>query len=121
MEIRIDKYLWTVRIFKTRTLATEACKSKKVLIDNKHVKASRIVKNGDIIEIKQMPIIRTYKVIDIPKSRVSAKIVKDFVIETTPEDELTKLKMANTNQIKRDKGSGRPTKKERRLLDKLKD
>jgi ribosome-associated heat shock protein Hsp15 len=121
MENRIDKYLWSVRVFKTRTLATEACKSKKVLIDNNPVKASRIVKNGDIIEIKQMPIVRTYKVIDTPKSRVSAKIVKDFVIETTPEEEFIKLKLAKTNQIKRDKGTGRPTKKDRRLLDKLKD
>ncbi len=121
MEYRIDKYLWSVRLFKTRTLASEACKSKKIIIDNNPVKASRNLKIGDIIEIKQMPIVRKFEVIDFPKSRVSAKLVKDYIIETTPEEEFIKLKIAKTSIIERDKGTGRPTKKDRRLLDKLRD
>jgi ribosome-associated heat shock protein Hsp15 len=116
---RVDKFLWAVRIFKTRSLATDICKSKRIIINDIAVKPSRIIKIGDIIEYKQAPIIRTFEVLDFPKSRVSAKLSINFVKETTPESSFEMLKQIKNTIIKRDKGSGRPTKKERRLLDNL--
>jgi ribosome-associated heat shock protein Hsp15 len=116
---RVDKFLWAVRIFKTRSLATEACKSKRIIINNISVKPSRNIKLGDIIEYKQAPILRTFEVLDLPKSRVSAKLSINFVKETTPESSFEMLKQIKSTIIKRDKGTGRPTKKERRLLDNL--
>lgn len=120
-ECRIDKFLWMVRVFKSRSLATTACKSKHVIINNKFVKPSRIVQAGITIEIKQAPIVRTFKILDIPKSRLSAKLVKDYAIDTTDEGEYMKLKLARTREGQREKGAGRPTKKERRIIDKFKD
>jgi ribosome-associated heat shock protein Hsp15 len=117
---RIDKYLWTVRIFKTRSLASEACKKGKVLVDNNPVKASRIVQPGDIIQVKKQPVNYLYSIIAIPNSRISAKLVPDFMKDMTPEEELKKLAMHDDFFIKRDRGTGRPTKKERRVIDQFK-
>jgi ribosome-associated heat shock protein Hsp15 len=117
---RIDKYLWTVRIFKTRSLASEACKKGKVLIDNNPVKASRIVQPGDIIQVKKQPVNYLYSIVAIPKSRIAAKLVPDYMKDMTPEEELKKLSMQDDFFIKRDSGTGRPTKKERRLIDQFK-
>ncbi|MBN2697294.1 MAG: RNA-binding S4 domain-containing protein [Bacteroidales bacterium] len=116
-QVRIDKYLWAVRIFKTRTMATDACKTGKVLMDDLRVKPSRMVQAGDIIRVRKMPVIYSYRVIEPIEKRVGAKLVERFVLDITPPEELLKLKMEEDFFVKRDRGSGRPTKKERRLLD----
>ena len=119
--LRIDKYLWCIRVFKTRSLATDKCRAGHVLANNMIVKPSYIVKQNDLIQIKVSPILRSYKVIDITERRVSASLVKDFAIETTPAEELLKLKTIANTFVSHDKGEGRPTKKDRRLIDKFKD
>lgn len=117
--VRIDKYLWAVRVFKTRNLATEECKKAHVIINDVAVKPSRIVKQGETILVKFPPIIRSFVVDGIIEKRVSAALAKTYVTETTPESEFEKLKLAHNNFVQRDRGSGRPTKKERRLIDKI--
>lgn len=120
--IRIDKYLWAVRVFKTRTLATEACDKGRVLIGDMNVKPSRNVKTGDIITVKKPPVVHTYKVLALLNNRLSAEKVKDYVLELTSEEELQKYQNMRTGAfVLRDKGAGRPTKKERRQLDKITD
>jgi ribosome-associated heat shock protein Hsp15 len=116
---RADKFLWAIRVFKTRALATEACKKGKILIDGIPAKASRLVKKGNTIEVKKLPVVYSYIVKDIPKSRVSAKLVIDFVQDITSPEELKKLRQNESFFVKRDRGTGRPTKKERRTIDKL--
>jgi ribosome-associated heat shock protein Hsp15 len=117
---RIDKFLWFVRIFKTRTLAVEACKKGRVLINNLPVKPSRTVKLGEIINVNKPPVIYTYIFKDFPKRRISPKLVKDYIDDVTSPEELKKLEMQDSFFIKRDRGLGRPTKKERRNIDKIK-
>jgi len=119
-DIRADKFLWAVRVFKTRSLSAEACKKGKVLIDGFEVKPSRAIRSGDEITVKKPPVNYTYKVTGLPKSRVSAKLVHNYIQDLTPEQELQKLQMMDPFFIKRDRGTGRPTKKERRQIDKLK-
>jgi ribosome-associated heat shock protein Hsp15 len=117
---RIDKYLWTVRIFKTRSDAAEACKSGKIKVNDLEAKASREIKPGDTITVKKMPVIYTFKVLGITQNRQSAKNVALYVENLTPEEELSKLHRENSAVfIQRDRGAGRPTKKERRELDQL--
>ena len=115
--VRIDKYLWAVRVFKTRTLATEACKKGRVSMDDDPVKASRMVGAGDVIEVRKMPVIYSYRILDPIEKRVGAKIVDQYMENITPEEELQKLELQDDFFVKRDRGAGRPTKKERRLLD----
>jgi ribosome-associated heat shock protein Hsp15 len=118
--VRIDKWLWAVRIFKTRNLATEFCKKGRVLISGDPVKASRIVRIGDLIEIRKPPLTLTYKVTGIIEKRVSATIAAEHVVNLTPPEELEKIhSMMESAFYTRDRGAGRPTKKERRELDKL--
>ena len=118
--IRIDKWLWAVRIFKTRSMATNACKNSKVFINENSVKPSHTVKIGDVIEVKHPLITRTFKVIGLLEKRVSAKIAKDFVEEITPDEEFEKLKAIRNNPLAlRERGTGRPTKRERRKIDRL--
>ena len=119
VSVRIDKYLWAVRVFKTRTLATEACRKGKVSVDDIPAKASRMVTTGDVIEVKKMPVVYSYRVLDPIEKRVGAKIVDQYVENVTPEEELHKLEMKDDFFVKRDRGAGRPTKKERRQLDDL--
>jgi ribosome-associated heat shock protein Hsp15 len=119
--VRIDKYLWAVRVFKTRSLATDACKKGKVTMDAMPAKPSRTVTKGDVIKVKKMPVIYSYRVKDPIEKRVGARIVEDFVENITPPEELLKLKMQDDFFVKRDRGTGRPTKKERRLLDDITD
>lgn len=119
--IRIDKWLWTVRLFKTRSQATEACKSGKVSIDSKIVKPSRDVKAGDEISLNYNQFVKTVKVIGILKNRVSATIAAQNMEDITPEEEYNKREMINaTNYEYRDRGAGRPTKKDRRNISQLK-
>lgn len=119
--VRIDKYLWAVRVYKTRTLATEACRKGKVSVDDMPAKPSRTITKGDVIEVKKMPVTYSYRVKDSIEKRVGAKSVDQFVENITPEEELHKLEMQDDFFVKRDRGAGRPTKKERRLLDDIQD
>lgn len=118
-DVRIDKWLWAVRIYKTRSLASEACKKGRILIDGTPVKASRTVKMDDIVVVRKLPVIYTYKVKGIIEKRVSAKIAIEKYEDLTSIDELNKLKINDDVFIKRERGAGRPTKKERRTLDRL--
>jgi ribosome-associated heat shock protein Hsp15 len=120
-DIRIDKFLWAVRLFKTRSIATEACKKGKVLLNGEKVKASRSVLLNDIITVNRAPIDYTYKVIALLKNRVGAKLVNDYITDTTPQAELDKLEEINLSKVEyyRPKGTGRPTKRDRRLLDEV--
>ncbi len=116
---RIDKFLWSVRIYKTRALATEASKKGKILIDGIPAKASRLVKEGDTLEVKKPPVVYSYIVKGFPKSRISAKLVSEYVQDITSPEELQKLEINESFFVKRDRGTGRPTKKERRTIDNL--
>lgn len=119
--IRIDKWLWAVRIFKTRSMATNACKAGKVKIDEQVVKPSREVKLEDEISVRIGAFTKKVKVIGLISRRVSAKIAIENVEDITEVEELEKLKMIRElNYERRDRGMGRPTKKERRDLDNLK-
>ena len=118
---RIDKWLWEVRVFKTRNQATIACRAGRVRLAGRSVKPSRELHSGDEIAVHQNPIIRTFRVIDFPKSRMGAKLVPDYMEEITPVEEFQKLKMIReTNFEYRDRGVGRPTKQQWRDIEELK-
>ena len=89
--MRIDKFIWAIRIYKTRTIATKSCNDGKVLLNNENTKASKIIKENDLVSIKSTPIWRVFKIIDMPKSRVGNKLVSDYIRETTPEEDLLKM------------------------------
>ena len=119
---RIDKWLWAVRIFKTRSLASEACSGGKIKIDGTAVKGSRNIVQNDIVQVRKGVVKYLYKVLKIAEKRMGAKLVQDFLEDMTPEEELAKLQSAHKQPIQtREKGQGRPTKKERRLIDKVRD
>ena len=116
--MRIDKYLWSVRFYKTRTIATEDIKKNRVSIGENPVKASKEVKAGDVVKIRKNQIDYKIKVIDIPKSRVGAKLVALYVVDMTEKDQYEILQMRKSSQeYYRQKGVGRPTKKDRRDMD----
>lgn len=118
IEVRLDKWLWAVRIYKTRSIAIEAIKMGRVLINGLPVKPSRFVNVGDELYIKKPPIIYTFKVLGLIDKRIGAKLVSDYVVDLTPPEELAKLEHAKFNTTGlRERGSGRPTKKERRDLE----
>ncbi len=117
-EVRIDKWLWAVRLFKTRTLAAEACKKGKVIIQHVQVKPSRNVKVGDVVSIKRNPILFSFKVLALSENRMNAKLVAGFMENVTTADQLELIELGKlAGQNGRDRGTGRPTKKERRTLD----
>lgn len=114
---RADKFLWSVRLYKTRSKATDACKSKQVLINDLPVKASRTLQTGDEFKIKHPPVFKVYKIKQILHNRVGAKLVPDYLEDITPQEYIDTLEVINKNiALKRDRGTGRPTKKERRDL-----
>lgn len=118
---RIDKWLWAVRLFKTRSQATAACKGGKVKADKINVKPSREVKVDDIIQIQISGFTKTVKVTGLLNKRVSARLAVDYVQDITPAEEIEKRKMMKeVNYEWRDRGVGRPTKKQRRLIERLK-
>ncbi len=118
--IRIDKWLWAVRLFKTRSLSAEACRKGKVTIDDLQVKPSRTLKEGDIIKLRRPPAIFTYRVKELVGKRQPAKMVDLFLEDLTPEEEKEKSMHKNLVVFSgRDRGAGRPTKKERRIIDKF--
>jgi ribosome-associated heat shock protein Hsp15 len=119
--IRIDKWLWAVRLFKTRTQASDACRGGKVKMDGQNVKPSRDIKVGEEIEIQIGIIRKKVAVKAILKNRVGAKLVENYMDDLTPVEEYEKLAMLKQlNYEKRDRGTGRPTKKNRRDITKLK-
>lgn len=116
--LRIDKWLWAVRIFKTRSLAADACDRNKVMLNNVAVKPSRNLKNGDVITVQNGSLFRTFTVLGMPANRVGAKEVPKYCTETTPEEEIKKHEaLRKAAAMWRDPGTGRPTKKDRRELD----
>lgn len=120
--MRIDKFLWAVRIFKTRSIAAEAVKTNKVLLGGANIKAAHIIKPGDELSVKKIPIWRKYKVKELLKNRVGAKLVDQYIEEITSPEELEKLEMMKLMPgFDRDRGTGRPTKKERRELENFTD
>ncbi len=118
MEIRIDKWLWSVRLFKTRSLAAEACKKGKVLVNAVEVKPSRMLKVGDIVGVKHNPVLFSYEVLALADKRMAAKLVPDFMRDVTTPDQIELFEMGKiAAKLNRQRGTGRPTKKERRELD----
>ena len=121
-EIRLDKYLWAVRIFKMRSDAAAAIRQNRVMVNNAYAKPSREVNIGDMITVRRERITYSYKVLDLVSSRQGAKLVPQYCLNCTPQEELDKLNVPHeTIFVFREKGMGRPTKKERRDIDALMD
>jgi ribosome-associated heat shock protein Hsp15 len=117
-DVRVDKWLWAVRIYKTRSQASEACRKGHVSIGNLPVKPSRSVHLGEVVKVRKSPIVRSFKILDLAEKRMSAKLTADFFEDVTPTEELEIQEMQkNMRWITRDRGTGRPTKKDRRELD----
>lgn len=118
MEARIDKWLWAVRIFKTRTIAAEACKKGRVMLNGASAKPSRMVKEGDVVQVRKSPVLYSFKVLQAIEKRVGAKLVSDCMENVTTPDQMELLEMTRLNGfVNRMRGTGRPTKKERRELE----
>ena len=116
--MRIDKYLWCIRVFKTRSLAAANCKADKIWVNNEMTKASREIKVNDLIRVRKGPVHFSWRVVSFPTSRVGAKLVPVYALECTDPEELKKLELIRLRlQQDRPMGPGRPTKKERRDLD----
>lgn len=119
-EVRIDKYLWSIRVYKTRSEATDACKGGKVRVNGADIKPSKAVKVGDTIVARKGAVAYTYKVLELIDKRQGARLVPRYAENQTPEEELAKLRApVETFFLKRDRGAGRPTKKDRRQMDSL--
>ena len=114
---RIDKWLWAVRVFKTRSQATDACRAGKVKVDDVAVKPSREVKTDMLISVQTGPVKRQLRVTALLHNRVGAKLVPEYMEDLTPAEEYQKLELIRQNRQFRPRGSGRPTKKERRDID----
>ncbi len=119
-EVRLDKYLWSIRAYKTRSEATTACNGGKVRLNGADVKPSKAVKVGDVIVVRKGPVTYTYKVLALVDKRQGPKLVPQYAENLTPQEELDKLHApVETFFLKRDRGAGRPTKKDRRQMDEL--
>lgn len=117
-EARVDKWLWAVRIFKTRSIATDACKKGRVAVGGTVVKPSRMIHVGDIVSVRKPPIEYSFRVIQLLGSRVGAKRVEEFMQNVTPREQYELLELQRVSGfVNRAKGLGRPTKKDRRDLD----
>lgn len=120
--MRLDKWLWAVRIFKTRSDAAEACRTNKVEVNGTVAKPSREIGEGDRVAVKKMPVVYSYTVLEEVSSRQPAKDVARYALNTTPPEQLDKLSVPHqTIFVTRERGTGRPTKKERRQIDSLMD
>ena len=116
-EVRIDKWLWATRIFKTRTIATDACKKGRVTIAGMNVKPSRPVKIGEIVDVRKPPVTYSFRVKALAENRMGAKLVPDYLENVTAPSQYERLEMARfSGFINRQKGLGRPTKKDGRKL-----
>ena len=117
---RLDKWLWAVRIYRTRSLASDACRAGSVTINDQTAKPAREVRPGETVMVRQGLIRRTLKVVGVPASRVGAKLVPDFCSDLTPREEIERARENRVQQLlAREKRTGRPTKRDRRLLDHL--
>ena len=117
-EVRIDKWLWAVRVFKTRSLATDACKMNRVSINGQLTKPSRLVKEGDGISVRKPPIEYSFKVLRVLNNRVGAKLVPEYMENVTPKEQYDILELQRLSRfVDRAKGLGRPTKKDRRDME----
>ncbi|MBF1379568.1 MAG: RNA-binding S4 domain-containing protein [Porphyromonas sp.] len=117
-EVRIDKWLWAVRVFKTRSLATDACKMNRVSINGQLTKPSRLVKEGDVISVRKPPIEYSFKVLRVLNNRVGAKLVPEYMENVTPKEQYDILELQRLSRfVDRAKGLGRPTKKDRRDME----
>lgn len=119
MVVRVDKYIWAVRLFKTRSLATKQVKGGKVKVNDNDIKPSYEVKKGDEISIRKHGSVFTYKVVDLLEKRVGAKLVPDYLDDITDPEELEKFKLKQIaqRQYKQQSGKGKPGKKDRKQLD----
>ena len=120
MEVRVDKYLWAMRIYKTRSIAADACKNGRVSINGVQLKPSRTFHVGDTFNVRKGPITYTFRVLQLTENRLGAKLVPEYAENLTPQSELDKLHApVETFFVRRERGAGRPTKKERRDIEAL--
>ena len=118
MEIRVDKYLFAMRLYKTRTIAADACKKGRVTMGGAQLKPSRTFHIGDIFSVRKGPITYTYRIKQLSENRLGAKLVPDYLQDITAPDQLELLELARlAGQTGRDRGTGRPTKKDRREIE----
>ena len=118
MEVRVDKFLWAMRIYKTRSIATDACKCGRVKMNGVEVKPSRMFHVGDIFTVRKGPITYTYRILQLWGNRLGAKMVPEYLQDITPKEQLELLELARyAAQSGRDRGTGRPTKKDRRDIE----
>lgn len=118
MEVRVDKYLFAMRIYKTRSVATEACKKGRITMNGSEIKPSRTFKIGDVFSVRKGPITYTYRILKLSENRLGAKLVPDYLQDITSPEQLKLLELAIlAGQSGRNRGTGRPTKKDRRDLE----
>lgn len=116
-EVRVDKWLWAMRVFKTRSIATEACKKGRVSMGGNPVKPSRTVKPGDVIDVRKPPVTYTFRVKEVCENRLGARLVPDYLENITPPDQYELLEMTRISGfVDRRKGLGRPTKRDSRTM-----
>jgi len=121
-KLRIDKYLWAIRLFKTRTMASDACKAGRVKLDNNNIKPSHEVKIGEIYQVAKGPERKVVRVTNLLENRVDAKTAVGYYEDITPVEQTMAFKsMFHAPVLRRDRGTGRPTKRDRREIDDLKD
>jgi ribosome-associated heat shock protein Hsp15 len=117
-EVRIDKWMWATRIFKTRTIASNACKKNRISVGGVNVKPSRMVKVGDVISVRKPPVTYSFRVLDVTEKRMGAKLVPQYLENVTSPEQYELLEMNKISGfVNRAKGLGRPTKKDRRELE----
>ncbi len=118
MEVRVDKYLFAMRIYKTRTIAADACKKGRVTMGGTQLKPSRTFHAGDVFSVRKGPVTYTYRIKQLAENRLGAKLVPDYLQDITAPDQLELLELARlAGQTGRDRGTGRPTKKDRREIE----
>jgi ribosome-associated heat shock protein Hsp15 len=116
--VRIDKFLWAVRLYKTRSLASDSCRMGRIMVNNAGIKPSRTISENDILTVKKPPVTFTYRVLATTENRLPAKMVQNYLEDITPAGEKEKLEMSRAIPApSRQRGTGRPTKKERRDID----
>lgn len=121
-EVRVDKWIWAMRVFKTRTAATEACKKGRVSVGGVPVKPSRLVKEGDVVDVKKPPVTYSFRVKRVTQNRLGAKLVEDYLENITPRSQYELLEMARISGfVDRQKGLGRPTKRDSREMNRFKE
>lgn len=121
-EVRIDKWMWATRIFKSRSIAVDACKKNRVMINGVNVKPSRMIKVGEVIQVRKPPITYSFKVLALTERRMGAKLVPDYLENVTTPEQYEILEMNRISGfVNRSKGMGRPTKKDRRELEQFAD